>query len=193
MFEVNYQQVAGLVSAILIMANMGWYLLRTIRGEIRPHVFTNLVNGLVTLIVFVGMLSLESGPAAWRTGLMGVLCILVAAATARQGIGYVSRSDVVMLVAALAAIPIWKMTESPDYAIAWILFIEASAVVPSFRKAYELPHEDSPLVWSLSGVSQLLALVALENPTWSVVLYFVIWVFMSFGCAGIMVWRRRVV
>lgn len=174
------------------MVGMGLYLWQTVRGKIRPHAFTNVVNCVVTLIVFAGMLEEGAGAAAWRMGMMALLTGLVALACLRQKMDYIRRVDMAMLVASLMAIPVWMATGDPGMAIWWVLAVEMFAVVPAIRKAYVLPREDAAVTWALSGISQGLSLVAMQTFSVPVMAYFVIWMGVCAAMVSVLLWRRRV-
>lgn len=185
------QETAGILAVLLVLGNAAYYLWMTVTGRIRPHAFPYLVWTVVTTIVFAGMWAVDSGAAAWRTAMMAAFCAAVGISALRNGLGYIKRVDVVVLVMSLLAIPLWIWTQDPDAAIFWLLVVEILAAVPALRKAYDLPWEDSPLAWGLSALGQAMCLVALPEFRWSVVAYFAVWSLVCWIGTAVMLLRRR--
>lgn len=188
---VDSHVVAGVVATLLTLGNQLYYLHLIVKGVIKPHAFPLFVWTVVTFIVFAGMVGAEAGPALWRTGVCGVLCLITTLFCLRNGFDYVRRFDVLVLAGALMAVPVWLLTGDADTALLWTLVVEVLGTLPAIRKAYMLPDEDSVLAWNLSAVGQLISVAALTQLRLPLVLYFVVWAVMCFAAALVLVLRRR--
>lgn len=137
------------------------YALRCIwLGVHRPHAFSILVWFLLSSLAFFNMWSQGVGIVAYRTGYMAFILLINFLFCLRQGMGYVRPVDWVLLILALAAVPVWFVTGDPDVALYWMLLIELIATVPTLRKAYVLPYEMSIKITALTALAQFLQMLS---------------------------------
>lgn len=94
------------------------YLMSIIRGATRPHVFSWIIWGSTTFVVFLAQLDGGGGVGAWPIGISGLVTILIAL------LAYLKRADVTItgtdrlfFVAALSALPAWYLTTDPLWAV----------------------------------------------------------------------------
>ena len=71
------------------------------------------------------------------------------------------RSDWILLAAALCAIVAWRVTDDALYAVLISTFASACAFVPTFRKSYSKPNEETALSYSIGALRSLVAIPAL--------------------------------
>ncbi|MCD8498123.1 MAG: hypothetical protein LRZ85_08665 [Alphaproteobacteria bacterium] len=79
--------------------------------------------------------------------------------------------DWTFFIAALATIPIWYFTSTPLWAVIILCCIDCMGYVPTLRKAYALPQEESFLLFSVQVVKCALAIAALEVYNLTTVLF----------------------
>jgi hypothetical protein len=185
------KQILGALSMAITLGGMIYYISYIFHGRFKPHFFSWLVWTAVTAIVFAGLVAEHSGPAAWRTGLMTVMCLVIALLSLRNGFGYIKKIDFYTLLSSLAAIPIWLVNKDPSWAIIWLLAVEGAATLPAIRKAWHLPWEDSLVACSCSTASNILSIFALTSASAAPAIYYAGWsvILMSYFC--VIVWRRR--
>lgn len=158
---MDLSALLGYASVLVALANTTYALRKIWLGEIKPHAFSVFIWGLLTSIAFINMLVQGIDETAYRTGLMAVLLFVNFAFCIRQGFGYIARSDWFFLVAALATIPLWIITDDHDLALFWLVTIELLGTVPTVRKAYALPYELSAIVYFFVCIAQTLQLLSL--------------------------------
>ncbi len=192
-FQLDYKEILGLASVSIVMANHIYYLILTCLKRIRPHAFTLLVYFIVTISVSVGMYLEGDTGAALRMGIPAPMYILMLIMTLRRGVEYIRRIDAVMLSFSLLAMPLWWLTDSPRAAILFLALIEGFGIIPGFRKAYHLPHEDSVVSPIVSATAMLLALAAVRDPldSWATALYLAYWTTLCTAMAILIGWRRH--
>lgn len=191
--NIDYKLLLGILSVMIVCANHCYYLTLTYLRRIRPHAFTLLVYFIVTCSVAAGMYGEGDKAAAIRMALPAPLYIFMLVLTYRQGIEYVKRIDIVMLVLSLCAMPLWWYTDSPRAAIGFLALVEGLGMVPGFRKAYNLPFEESSLSPLISAMAMALALAAVKDPyeSWATALYLAYWVVLCGLLSALVAWRRH--
>ena len=142
------------------------------RGTIRPHVLSWLIWGLGTFIVFLAQLAGHGGVGAWPIGVSALITLYIALlAYVKRGDLKVTRTDWAFFVAAVSALPLWFATSDPVWAILLLTLADLIGFGPTVRKAYDHPHEESLLFFSLGAVRNLLVVLALEHYSMTTVLF----------------------
>ena len=166
------KELFSAVALILTFAAFYPYIRGILRNEIRPHVFSWFIWALGTIIVFVAQLSDGAGVGAWPIGVSGVITFLVAAlALTKAADTSIVRMDWVFLVLALAALPLWFVTDTALSAVIVLTVADLLGFGPSVRKAYDYPYEENALFFSLGALRNGFVLLALENYSWTTALF----------------------
>ena len=155
--------LSAIATAISLIAFLP-YLVSTIRGAIRPHVMSWTIWGITTSIVFWAQRESGAGVGAWPVGFSAIIAFMVAilAYSKRSDIRIV-RSDWGFFLTALAAIPLWYVTDSALLAVLLVTTIDVLGFGPTLRKAYAQPQSESLLFFSMIVVRNILVILALEH------------------------------
>lgn len=148
------------------------YIRAIIRGKIKPHVFSWIVWGLTTFVVFLAQLEGQGGVGAWPIGISGVITIFVAFLAYRRRTDIsITKVDWLFFVAALSSLPFWYLTSDPLSAVVILTIVDVLGFGPTLRKAYSEPHSESITFFGLFMLRNLLVVMALENHTMTTVLF----------------------
>jgi len=169
--------------------------IRSIRkGELRPHVFSWIIWGLTTFIVFFAQFAAGGGMGAIPIGLSGLLTLYIAWLAWRyRGDTSITRGDWFFLIAALSALPAWFVARDPVWAVIVLTTVDLLGFGPTLRKAWDEPHAESPLFFGLFTLRIALVIVALDELNLATVLFPAV---VGAGClvvVALLVWRRKVV
>jgi hypothetical protein len=140
--------LSAIATAISLIAFLP-YLVSTIRGAIRPHVMSWTIWGITTSIVFWAQRESGAGVGAWPVGFSAIIAFV--------------RSDWGFFLTALAAIPLWYVTDSALLAVLLVTTIDVLGFGPTLRKAYAQPQSESLLFFSMIVVRNILVILALEH------------------------------
>ena len=170
------------------------YIRGILRGGVRPHVFSWVIWGATTFVVFLAQLQAGGGVGAWSTGVSGVLTFGIAGlAFARRGDLAVTRTDWLFLAGALSSLPLWYLTADPTWAVVVLTTVDLLGFGPTLRHAYHRPQAESPLFYGLFLLRNAVSILGLETFSVATVLFPAV---VGVACAGVVVlllWRRRVV
>jgi hypothetical protein len=162
-------------------------------GRVRPHVFSWVIWGLTTLVVFFAQWRAGGGPGAWVIGLSGVLTLAIAALAWRhRGDLKITRADWVFFITALSSLPLWHFTEDPLWAVVLLTGVDLLGFGPTVRKVMEQPHAESPGFFALFLVRNVLVVLSLETLSVTTVLFPAA---VGAGCAlviALIVVRRKI-
>lgn len=167
----DYKTVLGLVAVCMTIAAHIPYLLTTLKGSNKPHVFTWVIWTFLTWIAFAGQVAGGAGAGAWVTGVTGAICVVITAATLRRGEKDITASDWIMFLCGLTAIPAWLITNDPVWSIVIVTGIDCSAFYPTFRKSWLRPHEENSFMYGFNIPRHMVALSALGHISLTTALY----------------------
>lgn len=161
----------AIAAVLLATARYGTYFYTIYKGQTKPHAFSWLLWGTVTAIGTLAQFELNAGPSAWALAFVSSTCLLIAGLSFFIGERNYTRSDWMALVACLIAIPIWKLTQNPLYALFIIVIIDALTYWPTIRKSYHNPQTEPPISYGFAGMRYCLMLFAVPDPSWQTLLY----------------------
>ena len=163
------------LSACAIVLTFGLfvpYIGSIARGDLKPHVFSWVIWGLGTGIVFLAQLAGGAGFGAWAIGVSGVLTFCVAwLAYRKRGDTCITATDWAFLALALAALPFWFLTSDPLWAVVTLTLADLLGFGPTVRRAYHQPHQESLGFFSLAALRNFLVVGALETHSLTTVLF----------------------
>ncbi len=190
--DLDYRHVLSLLAMLVTFTAYFPYIRGILRGQIKPHVFSWVIWGATTTIVFMIQLAADGGAGAWPTGLSGMMTILIAIlAFMHRADNAISRVDTLFFIAALSSLPLWYFTANPLLAVIILTLVDLLGFGPTARKAYERPFEEDPLFFSLFMLQYTLVILALESRTLTTVLFPAAMVAACLAIISIITVRRR--
>lgn len=182
--------VIGIFSIVFGLVGYIPYFRDILRKKTKPHIFSWLGWGLIGSIAFFAQIAEGAGPGAWVGGFGALICLSITLLTISHGEKTITLSDWVAFGGALVGLTLWKLTDNPLLAIILITIADFLAFVPTIRKGYNKPYEETVITWFVSSVKFMISLFAMESYGLSTLLYPVSLV-LSNGSFGIMLLIRR--
>jgi hypothetical protein len=167
----DYKIVLGSIAVIMTIWAHIPYFFETLKGTNKPHVFTWIIWTLLTGIAFAAQLEGKAGPGAWATGITALICVIITVAAIRNGSKDITRTDWVMFLGGLLAIPLWMLTDNPVWSIWIVTLIDCSAFYPTFRKSWHRPMEENTFMYGFNIPRHTLTLAAISTVSVTTVLY----------------------
>lgn len=166
------KEVLSAVAVALTLIAFLPYIRSILRDEIKPHVFSWIIWGSTTFVVFLAQLQDGAGVGAWPIGISGGITILVALlAYWKRADITITKTDWLFFAAALSSLPLWYATSNPLWAVVILTIVDVLGFGPTFRKSYSLPHSESLLFFGLFAARNLIVIAALENYSITTVLF----------------------
>ncbi|MFZ1484256.1 MAG: hypothetical protein WAS36_04570 [Candidatus Saccharimonadales bacterium] len=153
----------ALVSIAMTIVGYSYYFRDIFKGKTKPHAYSWLVWALLTAFAFLGQLSENAGPGAYVTGVTATIAFIVFFLALNRGEKDITRFDRVNLAAALLALIPWLLTNNPTFSIILITLIDVLGFMPTIRKSWHKPYEETLIAYVFAGVKFVLAIIALEN------------------------------
>ncbi|MBM6550852.1 hypothetical protein [Marinomonas ostreistagni] len=170
--DVNIKLLFSGMAIVLALVGFVPYIALILRGKVKPHVFSWVIWGITTTVIFFAQLEADGGVGAWPIGLSGFVTILIAVlAYLNRGDATITRADWGFLIAAIASLPLWYMTNDPLWTVVILTTIDMIGFGPTFRKAYHRPFEDSRVFFIIMILRNVCSVVALEAYSVTTVLF----------------------
>lgn len=148
------------------------YIRSVVRGKTTPHVFSWVIWGATTSIVFLAQLEDKGGVGAWPIGVSaGVTLFIALLAYLKRGDATITGMDRVFFACAMSSLPFWYVTAEPLWAVAILTTVDTLGFGPTVRKAYAFPQAESPLFFALFAARNLIVILALEHYSTTTVLF----------------------
>ncbi len=191
--EYDWKLVLGAASAVVAFINYLPYLIGVVQKTLHPHAFSWIIFTAITATIAVAQLTAGAGAGAWATAATSLTTCLIAGFALRNGGYRITRSDKLSLFGALAAIPAWVITANPLIAVIILTGIETLGFLPTYRKAWHQPHDESVLAFSLTLLKYGLALGAMGNYTLTTTLFPIALILLSSVLITELLIRKQVV
>jgi hypothetical protein len=169
---MSYKESLSVIAIAITFIAFFPYIRSIIKGTIRPHVFSWIIWGTTTLVVFLAQLEDNGGAGAWPIGVSGCITIFIALlAYIKRGDITITRTDWLFFASAMSSLPFWYFTSDPLWAVVILTIVDVLGFGPTVRKTYNHPHSESLLFFSFFTVRNLIVIMALENYSITTVLF----------------------
>lgn len=169
---MSVKELLSIVAVVLTLAAFLPYIRSILKHESKPHVFSWVIWGSTTFIVFLAQREGGGGVGTWPIGISGVITLLIALlAWSRKSDISISRLDWLFFTLALWALPLWYATADPLWAVAILTLVDVLGFGPTVRKVYHFPWSESLVFFGLFAARNLIVILALENYSLTTVLF----------------------
>lgn len=189
----DYKEVLGVLAIVIGVLAYIPYLRDLFKGETKPHVFSWLIWGLITAIAFFAQASRGAGAGIWVEIFTFFICMFVAGWALFRGEKNITRTDWICFLGAMLAIVMWAITKEPLTAVILIILIDILAFVPTYRKSYSKPFEETLFTYLLSGIKFIPALFAVTSFNLTTVLYPSYLILANIAFVAFSLLRRRAI
>lgn len=188
-----YKEILSTVAIALTFIAFFPYIRSIIQGSVNPHVFSWVIWGTTTFVVFLAQLEDNGGVGAWPIGVSGGISIFIAL------LAYIKRADIaitktdwVFFMSAMSSLPFWYFTSDPLWAVVILTTVDVIGFGPTARKSYIYPHSESLLFFALFTARNLIVITALENYSVTTVLFPAVIAAACMLLMTMITYRRRV-
>jgi hypothetical protein len=169
------------------------YIRSIVNGVTKPHVFSWVIWGSTTFVVFLAQLEGRGGIGAWPIGVSGVITIFIAVlAFVKRGDIEITKTDWLFFAAAMSSLPLWYLTSNPLWAVVVLTVTDLLGFGPTVRKAYSFPHSEPVWFFALFAARNVIVVLALEHYSLTTVLFPAVIAFACMLLIAMIVFRRRV-
>lgn len=187
----DYQIVLGVFAALLTFVAFFLYVRSALREGTKPHPFTWFLITIIDTTVFVAQVLNGGGPGTWAVGTGAALSGIVFLIALIYGEKRIARIDWICLALALFGIAIWITTSNALLAVVFASITDVLVKLPTFRKSYIRPNEESITMWSVDIVLYSLSIGALSTLSWTTALFPAVIVINDIALVAMILFRRK--
>ena len=187
---MDYKSYIGLITIALAFLSYGLYFRNIFRHKTKPHAVSWLVWAILNGVTFLTQRSNGAGAGGWITGFSACVALVIFVLSINYGEKNITKLDWYCVVGALISLSFWYLN---DHSVDEVLFASTTFVigfVPTFRKSFGKPRQETAVTFGLNGFKFLLALAALNKLNASTVIYPVTVVVMNFSFVIFLLIRR---
>jgi len=191
MQDIDIKNLFGSLAVILSFAGYAPYLRDLYLKRIQPHIFSWFLWGLMASICATAQILDGAGAGSWTLVTGVVVCLIIVVSSLKRGTSNITKSDWITFIAALMAIPVWLLTNSPLWTIIIVTAIDFLAFIPTFRKSYHEPYGETLITYVINSLKFVLSFLALSHISFVTAFYISYLIIVNASFATMLVWRRR--
>lgn len=184
------KEIFATIAIILSFVGYIPYILDIIKGKTQPHIYSWLVWGLITIIAFALQISEGGGSGSYVTLAAAIITFIIFFLGLKNGKKDITSMDTLFFVLSLVSILIWVLAKQAVISAILLSVITIIAFIPTIRKSWNKPYEETLFTWELNTFRHGLSILALEQYNLVTTLYPALWVFAN-GLFSIMIIIRR--
>lgn len=167
----HIKELLGGVATILAVAGYFPYLRDVVAGKTKPHLFTWIIWTTLATVAVLGQIKGSAGPGAWPSIISALLCIAVLILTIQKGSHDFSKLDFIMLLGALLSLLFWFVIQEPVISIILAVSTDALGFVPTIRKSWMKPYEETASAYIMNAAKHYISLYAMRHYSLLTALY----------------------
>ncbi|MBI1862855.1 hypothetical protein HYS00_01905 [Candidatus Microgenomates bacterium] len=185
------REIIGVIAVVISLISLLPYISDIVRNKTKPHLYTWLVWTPLTFLAFFAQWSDNAGPGSWTTGVTAVICLVILVLAFSRGTKDITKSDTYCLVGAFIALGLWFFIKNPTASIILVTLIDILGFVPTLRKTYHKPHEETLVTYELNFAKHALSIGALSRLSILTALYPAAVAVANGVMVAVMIVRRR--
>ncbi len=168
---VAFKVAVGILAVLIGLSSYIPYFHDLFAGKTKPHAFSWLIWSILSGLAFAAQIVERGGVGAGVTGISALACLIIFIFAWHRGNHDFPKVDWFFLLMAFVALLLWGYTKDPTASVILITLTDTLAFLPTFRKSYFRPYQETISTYALSSLKWLLGFWALENFTVATALY----------------------
>jgi len=187
----DYKLLVSIIAITLTFIGYAPYIKDIFKGKTRPHIFSWLIWGIVTATIFALQVSAGAGLGALVTLSVSLISWFIFFKSFKNGEKNIKRVDIIFLIMALVAIPLWLTIKQPVLSIILLSTIDMLAFAPTIRKSWNLPYSETLSLYVITTFRHMLSIIALEQYNIITYLFPATWVIANAFFSILLIVRRK--
>ncbi|MEN9390477.1 MAG: hypothetical protein RLZZ283_577 [Candidatus Parcubacteria bacterium] len=159
----DYKTYVAIASIIIGVVAYIPYYRDVFKGNTKPHLYSWIIWGLLQGIAFFAQVATGAGVGAWLTGVGALQAFSIVGLSFFYGEKGITRLDTFSLIGAFIGIAVWIVTDNPLYALIIAVVVDSIGYIPTFRKSYAKPKEETLSFWAAVTFVYFFNMLALES------------------------------
>lgn len=165
------KEMLAVIAVILIIVAYTPYIINTVKGKTKPHVYSWFISSLVTFIAFGVQISGGGGWTCLPTFVAAVAAVIIFLFSLGPDRTPITKSDTIFFILALIATLLWVVEDQLIMSVILVSLIDTLAFMPTFRKSWHRPYEETASAYAVNGLRFTISGMAVQNYSIVTVLY----------------------
>ena len=166
-----FKLLLGIIGTILGFVGLVRYIRDVFSGKTKPHAFSWFVWGIIESIVFIAQVMNHGGIGSMIAGISAATSLFIAIVAFSKREVLITAADWAALILALVGVILWQVTSNPLLAVIAVTAADLFGFVPTFRKAFQKPFEETIVEYEMSAFKWFVSIFALGAISLTTVLY----------------------
>ncbi len=185
------KEAISVIASLLVFVSYTPYVMDTIKGKTKPHIYSWLNASIVISILFGIQLTEGAGWGSLVTLSAALACFVISIFAFKNGFGYVKKIDTVLFSLSLITLGLWLFADQPALAATLLVAAEVLGFIPTIRKAWNKPYEETLFTWSVNAFRHTLAIFGLATINYSTAVFPVVWASVNLLFSIMLIARRK--
>jgi len=183
--------IIGAIAVILTFVGYFPYFRDILKNKTKPHAFSWFIWSVIAGIIYALQVSAGAGPGSWVTLGLVIITVSIFFLSLRSEEKHIKPVDIITLILALSALPIWLIIKQPVISIILLSIIDILGFVPTVRKSWHDPYSETLSFYIVVTFRHALSLFAIAEYNLITSLFPATWVIMNALFSMMLIIRRK--
>jgi hypothetical protein len=168
---LNWHAILGMAAGLILLLGNIPYILSIRRGDTRPNLVTWGIWTTIGFILLASYSAIGATNTLWLPIAQVISQIIITCYAFKYSQGKWQRWDRICIAGAGLSLLCWWQSGSPLVALLMNILMDVLGAIPTLEKIYYEPDSEDLLFWVMSFSASILNLLAIENFSWSFMIF----------------------
>lgn len=185
--------IFSIVSIVIAIISYIPYFKDIFKNKTKPHLFSWFIFSITTGIIFALQTKGGAGVGGWITLILAFIFFAIFVLSFKYGTKDVKVIDIVFLILAILAIPIWLIADQPIISVVLLTTIDMLGFAPTIRKSWHSPYSETLSMYVITLIRYILVFPSLEKYNTLTLLFPVVWFIANVILVIVLINRRKII
>lgn len=163
--------IFGIIAGILSFSAYLFYIAAIIKGTTKPSRSTWFIWSFIGLMLAISYKASGAEDTIWVPVSEAIAPTIIALLSIKYGVGGKDKIDILAFAGSAFSLILWWLFNSPVVALVTNLTIDFFASIPTIKKSWHNPDEESRFAWNMTTLGNLFNLFAIDKLIFAVIIY----------------------
>ncbi len=191
--NIDIKLVFSVVASVIAIVFYYPYIRDIFLKKTKPHIYTWLIWSITMGTATMGVLKGDGNFGTISIGILTLLVTFVLVLSIKYGTKNITKNDTAVLILALLSVIVWWQLDNPVLAIIMVSMIDGLGYIPTYRKSWQNPYEETFSFWIAMIIVFMLTLLSTAEYNLLTVTYVITTIVANSILVSILFFRRKVV
>ena len=188
---MDFKIIFTVLWTLLSLGAFIYYYYSILKGDTKPHIYTWLIFTISLGTAFIVQIQTGGWYGSYVTLVEFFCCFIAFALGLKYGEKNITSFDTLCFVLALIALSLYLSFELAIISTILVIIVDVLAIIPTYRKSYSKPDEETIVVYIMSAWVYLFAILWLASYTFTTYWYALSIVVADILFVAFVLWRRK--